>query len=74
MLSALPAAARHRRFMSTKTSPKWLTTTEVCERLSVSYDTYAKWRGKGTAPRAKRLPNGSLRTREDWLDDWLEAL
>lgn len=60
--------------MSTATSPKWLTTQEVCERLAVSYDTYAKWRGKGVAPRAKRLPNGSLRTREDWLDEWMEAL
>ena len=60
--------------MSTATQPKWLTTQEVCDLLGVSYDTFAKWRGKGTAPRSKRLPNGSLRFRSDWVDDWMDDL
>ena len=50
---------------------RWLTTPEVCEFLSVSKSTYAKWRQRGIAPEAVRLPNGELRTRQDWLDSFL---
>jgi len=50
----------------------WLTPTEVCERLSISYDTWAKWRQRGVAPRTTRLPNGQLRTRTDWLEDFMD--
>jgi len=50
---------------------RWLTTLEVCEHLSVSKNTYAKWRQRGVAPKAIRLPNGELRTRQDWLDSFL---
>jgi predicted DNA-binding transcriptional regulator AlpA len=58
----------------THTAPlnqRWLTTPEVCEHLSVSKNTYAKWRQRGVAPKAVRLPNGELRTRQDWLDSFL---
>jgi len=51
--------------------PRWLTTPEVCEHLSISKNTYAKWRQRGVAPKAIRLPNGELRTRQDWLDTFL---
>lgn len=57
----------------TRTLARWLTTKEACELLQVSPDTFAKWRGKRVGPPARRLPNGSLRFREDevlaWLDD-----
>jgi hypothetical protein len=52
----------------------WLTPSEVCSRLSISYDTWAKWRLRGIAPRVTRLPNGQLRTREDWLADFMDDL
>jgi len=53
---------------------RWLTTNEVCEHLSISYNTWAKWRQRGVAPQAKRLPNGQLRTREDWLAEFMDDL
>ena len=52
----------------------WLTPTEVCERLSISYNTWAKWRQRGVAPRTTRLPNGQLRTRTDWLEDFVATI
>ena len=52
----------------------WLTPTEVCERLSISFDTWAKWRQRGVAPRTTRLPNGQLRTRTDWLEDFVATI
>ena len=52
----------------------WLTPSEVCSRLSISYHTWAKWRLRGIAPRVTRLPNGQLRTREDWLADFMDDL
>lgn len=52
----------------------WLTTSEVCARLSISYDTWNKWRQRGVSPRVSRLPNGQLRTREDWLTDFMDSL
>ena len=48
-----------------------LSVAEVCDHLSVSKDTWAKWRAKGTAPAAIRLPNGSLRVSVEDLDAWL---
>lgn len=52
----------------------WLTINEVCSRLTISYDTWAKWRQRGVAPRVARLPNGQLRTREDWLLNFMDNL
>jgi predicted site-specific integrase-resolvase len=54
--------------------PRWYTVAEVCELLHIRRSTWDKWRARGVAPRAKRLPNGQLRIREDWLVDWLEHL
>jgi predicted DNA-binding transcriptional regulator AlpA len=53
---------------------QWLTVEEVLEHLAVSRSTWDKWRTKQCAPRAKRLPNGSLRIRADWLGEWLDEL
>lgn len=52
----------------------WLTIPEVCARLSISYDTWAKWRQRQVAPQVVRLPNGQLRTREDWLQSFMDDL
>jgi len=56
------------------TNHRWLTMDEVCESLSISYNTWAKWRQRGVAPQARRLPNGQLRTREDWLAEFMDDL
>lgn len=53
------------------TNEIWLTTGEICAFLKISKNTLAKWRQRNVAPRAIRLPNGELRTRSDWLDDFL---
>ena len=56
------------------TNLRWLTTEEVCERLGISPDTLSKWKARGCAPAWKRLPNGSHRTREDWLNNFMDSL
>jgi predicted DNA-binding transcriptional regulator AlpA len=55
-------------------SSHWLTVDEVLEHLTISRSTWDKWRQKQCSPKAKRLPNGSLRIRADWLDEWLDQL
>jgi predicted site-specific integrase-resolvase len=55
-------------------TPTWLTVADVCATLSITRDTLYKWRGRGLSPRFKKLPNGDLRCRVDWLDEWLEEL
>lgn len=56
------------------TNLRWLTTEEVCERLGITPDTLSKWKARGCAPAWKRLPNGSHRTREDWLNNFMDSL
>ena len=56
------------------TNLRWLTTEEVCDRLGISPDTLSKWKARGCAPAWKRLPNGSHRTREDWLNNFMDSL
>lgn len=51
-----------------------MTVEQVCEYLVVSRDTWDKWRTKGTGPKARRLPNGSLRVAEEDLAVWVEEL
>jgi predicted site-specific integrase-resolvase len=53
---------------------RWMKSKEICERVDVSPRTYEKWRRDGRGPRAVRLPNGQFRTREDWLEEWLDDL
>jgi predicted DNA-binding transcriptional regulator AlpA len=52
----------------------WLSVEEVCAELGVGRSTFADWRVKGTAPRCKRMPNGRVIVRRDWLDEWFEQL
>lgn len=52
-------------------SQVWLTVDDVCTELQIARSTWEKWRQKGVAPKAVRLPNGQLRIRREWLDAWL---
>ena len=56
------------------TRGRWLSVADVCARLAVSRATFDKWRARGCAPRMIRLPNGTLRCREDWFEDWVAGL
>ena len=67
-------ASRYTSVSTSKTATRWLTTQETCELLQVSRDTFAKWRGKRVGPLARRLPNGTLRFREDEVLDWVDGL
>jgi predicted DNA-binding transcriptional regulator AlpA len=52
----------------------WLSVQQVCDRLGISTSTFYKWRASQKGPRAKRLPNGELRVREDWLNEFMSEL
>lgn len=56
------------------TRKEWLTVTDACDYLGVARSTLDKWRARGVGPRFKKLPNGSLRTCQDWLEDFLTDL
>jgi predicted site-specific integrase-resolvase len=56
------------------TDMQWLSTEKICKTLDISPRTLEKWRAKGTGPRMVRLPNGSLRSRDDWFQAWLDEL
>ena len=69
-----PSQAMTTKTIAPASNLRWLTTSEVCERLGVSYHTWSKWRQRGCGPRASKLPNGELRVREDWLHDFMLEL
>lgn len=54
---------------------RWLTVRDFADELGVSISTAYKWSAAGAAsgrfPRHIKLPNGSIRIRRDWLDDWM---
>ena len=52
----------------------WLSVQQVSVQLGISTSTFYKWRASRKGPRAKRLPNGELRVREDWLNDFMSEL
>ncbi len=60
------------------TSPRWMTLDDLCRELGVAASTAYKWSAAGSDsgkfPRFRRLPNGSIRIRRDWFDEWLEGL
>ena len=69
-----PSQTMTTKTIAPATNLRWLTTSEVCERLGVSYHTWSKWRQRGCTPRVSKLPNGELRVREDWLHDFMTDL
>jgi len=52
----------------------WLTVEQCLLELNIPRSTWEKWRQRGRAPRAKRLPNGQLRIHRECLDRWLNDL
>jgi len=57
---------------------RWLTIDDFCRELGVAASTAYKWSAAGPRsgkfPMYRRLPNGSIRIRRDWFDEWLDAL
>lgn len=53
---------------------KLLTVPQVCEILQISQSTFYKWGNKKQAPKAMRLPNGSLRVQEEHLNTFIRKL
>jgi predicted DNA-binding transcriptional regulator AlpA len=51
-----------------------LTFEQVLAAVGVTRSTMDKWRARGAAPRFKRLPNGNLISRREWLDQWFNGL
>ncbi len=56
----------------------WMTMDDLCEELGVASSTAYKWSAAGPRsgkfPRFRKLPNGSIRIRRDWFDEWLDNL
>jgi excisionase family DNA binding protein len=53
---------------------KLMSVSEVCDHLGISRDTFDKWRARGVAPHATRMPNGQLRISAQDLDAWMHSL
>jgi predicted DNA-binding transcriptional regulator AlpA len=57
---------------------RWLTLHDFCHELGVALSTAYKWSaagpGSGRFPRFRKLPNGSIRIRRDWFDEWVDSL
>ncbi|MGH8932247.1 MAG: helix-turn-helix transcriptional regulator [Egibacteraceae bacterium] len=55
-----------------------MTFEEFCDELNVPASTAYKWCSLGSEsgkfPRCRRLPNGKIRIRRDWLEEWLDGL
>jgi predicted DNA-binding transcriptional regulator AlpA len=56
----------------------WLSLEDFCEELEVPRSTAYKWCAGGPAsgkfPRCRKLPNGRVRIRRDWLEEWVDGL
>jgi hypothetical protein len=67
-------ASRHNAPKGTE----WLSIEDLCDELSVPLSTAYKWSSlgpeSGKFPRFCRLPNGKIRIRRDWLEEWLNEL
>ena len=56
----------------------WMSIDDLCSELGIAASTAYKWSASGPAsgrfPRYRKLPNGSIRIRRDWFDEWVEGL
>jgi excisionase family DNA binding protein len=68
-----PAAAASARRSSA--DDEWLTVDEFCAEMRITRRTFERWRQRGTAPRVKQPggPNGPIRIKRSWFDEWLEG-
>jgi predicted DNA-binding transcriptional regulator AlpA len=57
---------------------RWMTMDDFCRELGVAASTAYKWSAagphSGKFPRFRKLPNGSIRIRREWFDEWLDSL
>ena len=57
---------------------QWMSVEDLCIELGIAASTAYKWSAAGPAsgrfPRYRKLPNGSIRIRRDWFDEWVEGL
>ena len=57
---------------------QWMSVEDLCIELGIAASTAYKWSAAGPAsgrfPRYRKLPNGSIRIRRDWFDEWVESL
>jgi excisionase family DNA binding protein len=57
---------------------EWLSIEDFCEELGVPKSTAYKWAEAGPEagrfPRYRRLPNGRIRIRRDWFEEWVDGL
>ena len=56
----------------------WMSMEDFCAELGIAPSTAYKWSSAGPRsgrfPRFRKLPNGSIRIRRDWLEEWLDGL
>lgn len=61
-----------------KSAARWMTIRDLCKEIGVSRSTAYKWAARGPAsgkfPEFRRLPNGGIRIRRDWFEQWIEGL
>lgn len=64
--------------LSHTTVMRWMSVEDFCRELGITASTAYKWSsagpGSGRFPRFRKLPNGSIRIRRDWFDEWIEGL
>ncbi len=57
---------------------EWMSIDDLCTELGIAPSTAYKWSSAGSVsgrfPRYRRLPNGSIRIRRDWFEEWLDGL
>lgn len=57
---------------------RWMSMDDFCAELGIATSTAYKWSSAGTGsgrfPRFRKLPNGNIRIRRDWFDEWVESL
>lgn len=74
LLSTIKDKMENKRNIKENKTYNWFSVQQVCEFIGISSSTFYKWRASQKAPRAKRLPNGELRIREDWFNDFMNDL
>ncbi len=57
---------------------EWMSMDDFRTELGIASSTAYKWSSAGPAsgrfPHYRKLPNGSIRIRRDWFDEWVESL
>ncbi len=60
------------------TASRWMTMDDFCRELGIAASTAYKWSAAGPRsgkfPPFRKRPNGSIRIRRDWFDEWLDGL